>query len=80
MIGIRKQRGFTLIELVIVITILGVISVVIGRVLLQGYDTMLTSEQVSSTGSQGLIALENLRMMCIAFAPKLISPRLLQPS
>ena len=56
----HKQEGFTLLELILSIMIMAVISVVMGRVLFQGYNTMLTSENISTAGWQGLIALERM--------------------
>lgn len=57
---LAKHLGFTLIEMVFTIMIMAIISVVVGRVLFQGYNTMLTSDNISSTGWQGLIALERM--------------------
>lgn len=56
----RNQTGFTLIELLISIVMLGIISVVVGRIMFEGLTTMQTSDKVTSVGWQGLIALERL--------------------
>lgn len=57
---LRNAFGFTLVELIFTMMILAVISIVVGRVLFQGYNTMLTSEKISTTGWQGLISLNKI--------------------
>jgi prepilin-type N-terminal cleavage/methylation domain-containing protein len=56
--AVHKQAGFTLLELIITIVMLAVISVAVGRIVLEGLSMMQTSDKISSTGWQGLIALE----------------------
>src|SRR3990167_1516897 len=56
----RFQNGFTLIELVFSILLMGIISVVVGSILLNGYKTLLTSENISQADWQGFIALERI--------------------
>lgn len=55
---IRKTTsGFTLIELLMVIVIMGVISVVIGRILFQSLQTFATAQNISDNDWQGLLSL-----------------------
>lgn len=56
----RSQKGFSLVELVMTIVIMGIISVVVGKILLQGYKTFITSQDISEVDWQGLLALESL--------------------
>ncbi len=58
----KKQisRGFTLIELVLVVALMGIISVVLGRVLMQGYKTFITSQEILETDSKAWLALERI--------------------
>lgn len=56
----RTQNGFSLIELIITIVIMGIISVVVGKILLQGYKTYITSQNISEVDWQGLLALESI--------------------
>ena len=55
-----QQKGFTFIELILVVILLGIISVVIGRILLEGYRTFLTSQSILETDWQGWMALERM--------------------
>lgn len=56
----RKKRGFSLIELILTIAILGIVSVVIGRILLQAYQTFLTSKVIATTDWNGFLTLEKM--------------------
>ncbi len=56
----RSQKGFSLVELVMTIVIMGIISVVVGKILLQGYKTFITAQDISAVDWQGLLALESL--------------------
>ena len=56
----RRVSGFTLIEMVFVIVIMGIMSVVIGDILFQGYQTLNTSKNISEASWQGFIALERM--------------------
>ena len=56
----RSQKGFSLVELIITIVMMGIISVVVGRILIQGYKTFITSQSISEVDWQGLLALESL--------------------
>ena len=55
-----KQRGFTLIELVIVIAIIAIISVVTTKMLVQGLTGMLTAQNVVDANWQGQLAIERM--------------------
>lgn len=57
---LRKQTGFTLIELIMVIIIIGVMSVVIGRIMLQGFRSFATSQNITEADWQALVALQRL--------------------
>ncbi len=57
----RKRLGFTLIEMVITLVILGVFSGLAATMLRAGFDSYLHAQQVASTTSIGRIAL--MRMM-----------------
>lgn len=54
---INRAKGFTLIELIMVIVIMGVISVVIGRILFSSLQTFITSQNISDDDWQGLLSL-----------------------
>ncbi len=56
----RWQLGFTLLEFVFTILLVGIISVVVGRILYQGYNDMMMSENISNADWQGLIALDRI--------------------
>lgn len=56
----HKQMGFTLIELIFALVLIGIVSVMGGRVLLSGYQTFLTTQNIVETGWQGVIALNRL--------------------
>ena len=55
---IKKEHGFTLIELIMVILLMGLISVFIGRFLIQAYQTFLTSNDIAEVEWQGFTGLE----------------------
>mgnify|MGYP003574989314 CR=1 FL=1 len=55
-----KQCGFTLIELIMVTIILGVIAVVLGRVLIQGYHSFTTENNISELNWKGFYILERM--------------------
>lgn len=55
-----RQVGFTLIELVVVLILMGIISVVVGRILFHGYQTILTSQNISESDWSGFLALDRL--------------------
>lgn len=55
----RRQRGFTLLELILSIVIIGVISVVVGRIIFQSFKTFTIAQNVSDIDWQGLLVMEN---------------------
>jgi len=55
-----KQQGFTLIEAIIVIVILGVIGTIATTMLGQGLSAYLTAQNVTDADWQGQIALERM--------------------
>lgn len=57
---IQKSKGFTLIELISVIVLLGIISTIVGQILLNSYRTFLVSKKISETDWQGMLALARL--------------------
>lgn len=56
----QKQRGFTLIELVFTMVLIGIISVVVGRILFQGFGDVITAENISNADWQGFTAIERM--------------------
>lgn len=54
----RSEMGFSLIELIITIVIMGIISVVVGRIMVAGYNTFVVAQNISEADWQGLLALE----------------------
>lgn len=54
-----RLAGFTLIELIMVITIMGVVSVVMGRLLTESFKTFITAQNISEVDWQGLLATNN---------------------
>lgn len=57
---ISKQKGFTLIELIMVIVLLGIIAIVSSRVLIQGLNAFITGQNVVEANWQGQLALERM--------------------
>lgn len=55
-----RQLGFTLIELVTVILIIGVLSVVVGKITFQGLQSFNVSQNTAEVDWQGYIALERM--------------------
>lgn len=56
----RLHKGFSLIELLLSIVIVGIVTVVVGEILVQGYDTFTVAQDVSNTDWEGLLILENI--------------------
>lgn len=56
----KNQRGFTLIELVIALTLVSIISVAMAKLLMQGYMTYITAKSVSESDWQAFLALNTL--------------------
>lgn len=54
----KKQTGFTLLELVLTTVLMGIIAVVLGQILFQGYQTFMTANNISEVDWQGLLAVE----------------------
>jgi hypothetical protein len=57
---VEKNRGFTLIELIMIILLMGVISIVLGRFLLAGYQLLITSQHIENSDWAGFLVLERL--------------------
>jgi prepilin-type N-terminal cleavage/methylation domain-containing protein len=57
---VRSFIGFTLIELLITIIIMGILSVVIGKILFQSYQTFITAQYATEIDWQGWLALERM--------------------
>lgn len=55
-----KQRGFTLIELVMIILLMGIIATVVGRILINSYQAFLTANTISQLEMQNLAVLTRL--------------------
>lgn len=53
----KYQRGFSLIELVIVIVIMGIISGIVGKILFQSFQTFIVSQNISNADWQGLLSM-----------------------
>lgn len=58
MIRRQQQRGFSLIEVVLSIVILGIVVVVVGEILIQGYKLFTTSQNASKNDWQGLLVMQ----------------------
>lgn len=56
----QKSKGFTLIELVMVLVIVSVISVVLGKALYQAFQTFITAQNAQEVDWNGLIALQRI--------------------
>jgi prepilin-type N-terminal cleavage/methylation domain-containing protein len=56
----KKNRGFTLIELIIVIVLLGIISVIATKMLAQGFNAYLTGKNILNADWQGRLAMERM--------------------
>lgn len=56
----KQQRGFSLIELIIVMVIISIIAVVIGNILFNSFRTFRVSQDVTDTDWQGLLAIESI--------------------
>lgn len=56
----KDHAGFSLIELILVIVILGVISVVVGRILFQGFQNFITGTNISNAEWSSLIAIDRM--------------------
>jgi prepilin-type N-terminal cleavage/methylation domain-containing protein len=57
---LKKSLGFTLIELVMVLTIMSVISVVVGKSLFEAFQTFITAQNALEVDWNGFIALQRI--------------------
>lgn len=55
----KRQRGFSLIELIMVIVIMGIVSVIVSRILFQSFKTFIVSQNISDIDWQGLLSMNN---------------------
>jgi len=56
----KKTRGFTLIEMVLVIILLGIIGAIASKITMQGLNGYLNSEYITNANWQGRIALARI--------------------
>jgi prepilin-type N-terminal cleavage/methylation domain-containing protein len=56
----KQQRGFTFIELILVMVIVSVISIVVGRIMFQSIKTFIQAQNISEIEWQALLVLENV--------------------
>lgn len=53
-----RQRGFTLMELVMVIAIMGIVSVVVSRIFFQSFQTFIIAQNVTNIDWQALLVMQ----------------------
>lgn len=56
----RSQQGFTLVELILVIVIMGVISVIVGKILFQSFKTFIASQNISDIAWQSFLPMQDI--------------------
>jgi len=56
----KRAKGFTLIELIFVIVLLGIISAIASKIISQGLNSYLTNKNIIDANWQGAIALERI--------------------
>ncbi|MGA3084671.1 MAG: prepilin-type N-terminal cleavage/methylation domain-containing protein [Thermodesulfobacteriota bacterium] len=60
MIPVHAKKGFTLIEIIMTIIIVGIISIVVGPILLQGFTSFFVSSGLTDMDAQGKLAMERM--------------------
>jgi len=56
----HNNRGFTLIELIIVIALLGMVSIFLSKIYIQGLVTVQTQQNITDGLSQGMLGIERM--------------------
>lgn len=57
---LRSNKGFTLVEIIMTIVIVGIISIIVGPILIQGFNSFFASAGMTDMDAQGKLAMERM--------------------